>query len=68
MTATLFAQFYERGSLDAVTARGDVFEAVSAEGGEVINGIGYGKVTVPLYDNFRRDEDERIQRGDLCLI
>ena len=68
MTATLFAQFYERGSLDAVTARGDVFEAVSAEGGEVINGIGYGKVTVPLYDNFNRDEDERIQRGDLCLV
>lgn len=67
MSATLFAQFYRRGALDTVEERGAVFKAVSAEGGEFTSGIGYGRVTVPYYDNFRRPSNEQVQPGDLGL-
>lgn len=68
MSATLFAQFYRRGALDTVTPRGAPFTALSAEGGEGINAIGYGKVSIPLYDNARRVGNEQVQPGDLCLV
>ena len=67
-TTTLYALFYDRGNLDTVTPRGAPFAAVSAEGGEVTNGIGYGKAVIPLYDNFRRPWGEQVQQGDLCFV
>lgn len=61
---TTYARFYERDGDDLTTRY--TFTVESAEGVEMANGIGHGKVVIPHYDNFRLSASQRIQPGDVC--
>lgn len=62
---TIYAKVYERDGTTATLRT--TYECESAEGVEVVNGIGYGKIVIPHYDNFRQDSGDRIQAGDIVL-
>ena len=55
---TIYAKVYERDGTTATLRT--TYECESAEGVEVVNGIGYGKIVIPHYDNFRQDSGDRI--------
>lgn len=63
---TIYARFIQRNAGSALAERG-TFVCESAEGKEILDGIGYGKVVIPHYDNARLAANERIQPGDVCI-
>lgn len=62
----IYANVYDRTG-DDFTLRTRL-ECESAEGVEVVNGIGYGKITVPHYANFRLSIFERVQIGNVIFV
>lgn len=68
MNETLLCRFYARGAGASVVVRGGERNCISAEGGETANAIGYGKVVLPAYDNFRQPTAQQVRQGDLCIV
>lgn len=67
MTDTTFARFFRRLDNMTFAGRGSDFVVESAGGLDVENGIGWGKVAIPAYDNDRRAALAQIQPGDVCI-
>ena len=64
---TTYAKFIQRNAGVTMELRDIYICEDNAEGKEILDGIGYGKVTIPHYDNFGRAVELRVQPGDICM-
>lgn len=66
MSDIVYAYFWRRGPGTTFTLRA-FYLPVAAEGTQLVNGIGSGKVVIPAYGDMRRVINERVTMGDVCV-